>query len=67
MPTHPECLYYLYKGYTHARHIYFIVICAREIKTHYTHTRTHTPHTLSCVFIVISYVYVCGRVILLYG
>jgi len=35
MPTHPECLYYLYKGYTHVMHIYFIVICAREIKTHY--------------------------------
>jgi len=43
MPTHPECLYYLYKGYTHVMHIYFIVICAREIKTHYTHIHTHTP------------------------
>lgn len=29
MPTHPECLYYLYKGYTHE-----VYMCAREIKTH---------------------------------
>lgn len=61
MPTHPECLYYLYKGYTHVMHIYFIVICAREIKTHYTHTHTHT-NTLP---LYIRYILLYGRVILL--
>lgn len=35
MPTHPECLYYLYKGYTHTRahthtQKYAWCICAQE-------------------------------------
>lgn len=39
MPTHPECLYYLYKGYTHARHIYFYCDM-RERNQNPLHTHT---------------------------